>query len=132
MASKARLATSRDGCIAHIARVAYEAERGFGAELGDRSQLAWSKASAATRAEAIEAVRFLIENPAAGPVQFHNHCRRRKAADGWKHGRKFDAAKKRDPMMKPFEELSAERRLTDSAIIGVVRALEPMLDQAEG
>lgn len=118
--------------IEQIARVAHEANRGYCAGLGDSSQPAWSKAPAWQKSSAVNGVRFHLDNPGAGPVQSHNNWRRQKAADGWKFGRKKDPEKKRHPCMVPYEQLPVEQRLKDSLFIAVVRALAPMLAEAEG
>ena len=112
--------------LQQIARVCHEANRAYCAALGDHSQVAWEDAPEWQRESAVEGVKFIIENPRAGPDSSHRSWLEQKEADGWKYGPVKDPAKKEHPCFVPYEELPVEQKAKDYIFGAIVRALNPM------
>ncbi len=106
-----------------IARVCHEANRAYCATLGDMSQKPWDEAPEWARESAIKGVRFIRENPSAGPGASHDSWLQEKEATGWKWGPKKCADLKEHPCCVPYDELPKEQRLKDHLFGAVVRAL---------
>lgn len=108
--------------IVDIARLAHEANRGYCAALGDRSQLPWDEAPDWQRASAINGVLHVEGNPDATPGDSHRNWLAEKDLDGWKYGPVKDAEAKVHPCFLPFEELPPEQQAKDYIFLAVVRA----------
>jgi len=106
-----------------IARVCHEANRGYCAALGDTSQVPWSEAPKWQRDSAVEGVKFLRDNPSAGPDASHNSWLEPKRASGWKHGPVKDEARKEHPCFVPYEDLPREQKAKDYIFQAIARSL---------
>lgn len=106
-----------------IARIAHEVNRAYCAALGDLSQKPWEEAPDWQRQSAIAGVRFLIDNPNAGPDASHKAWLAHKEAEGWKYGPVKDEAKKEHPCFTSYENLPEWQRVKDYLFGGVVRVL---------
>lgn len=115
--------------IIDIARVCHEVNRAYCKGIGDAPHEAWDNAPDWQRQSAIAGVRFLAENPAAGPDASHKAWLAHKEAEGWKFGYVKDEAKKEHPCFVPYEQLPAEQRVKDYLFQAVTRTLLAM--QAE-
>jgi hypothetical protein len=106
-----------------IARVAYEANRGYCQALGDDSFLPWEEAPAWQQDTCIEGVRFHMEHPGAGPEAFHESWLEQKRREGWKYGPVKNPETKEHPCMVAYHDLPTEQKAKDYIFRGVVRAL---------
>ena len=106
-----------------IARVAHETNRAYCRSIGDQSQLAWEDAPEWQRSSAVNGVRFIAENPDAGPSASHDSWMKQKRDEGWKYGAVKDPEKKEHPCFVPYDELPQEQKSKDYLFGGVVRAL---------
>ena len=72
-----------------------------------------------------EAVEFALRDPSPGAQ--HEAWVRSKQRDGWTHGPTKDQAQKKHPSLVPFEKLSESEQNKDAILVGVVRALAPLM-----
>ncbi len=106
-----------------IARVAHEANRAYCAAIGDMSQPSWADAPQWQKDSALNGVRFLRENPTAGPSASHKSWFLEKLKDGWVYGPVKDPAKKEHPCMVSYDELPVAQRAKDYIFHAIVRQL---------
>lgn len=118
--------------IDQLASIAHEVNRAYCLSLGDTSQVPWEQAPDWQKTSVIEGMRFLKNNPNAGVVAVHHNWVIGKVADGWQFGPVKDAHKKEHPCLCPFEALPNEQQAKDYLFVGTVRALLPLLDDADG
>jgi hypothetical protein len=110
--------------IRHIARVCHEVNAAYCRSLGDTSQLPWDQAPQWQRDSAVAGVKFLIDNPNAGPGATHASWLALKRAGGWVYGPVKDPATKRHPCMVPFTELPEAQQTKDHLFVATVRACQ--------
>jgi hypothetical protein len=108
--------------ITEIAKVCHEANRAYCACLGDKSQLPWIDAPEWQRQSAMTGVRFIIDNPSAGPSASHDSWLAEKERDGWKYGPVKDAGKKEHPCYVSYDELPVYQKAKDYIFGAIVRA----------
>lgn len=112
--------------IQQIAIICHEANRAYCVELGDLSQLPWSKAPDWQRKSAIDGVQFHLANPDASSEASHNNWLAEKERDGWSYGPVKDAEKKKHPCFVLFGALPLEQQAKDVLFSSIVRALAPL------
>lgn len=112
-----------DETIVRAARAAHEANRAYCQAIGDNSQTSWEDAPDWQRSSAKLGVRFLIDNPDAGPDASHVSWLKQKTEDGWKYGPIKDASKKEHPCFVPYEKLPLEQQAKDHIFGAIVRGV---------
>ena len=115
--------------VEDIARVCHEANRGYCSAIGDNSQSPWEEAAEWQRQSSIAGVRFLLENPSAGPGAAHKAWAIHKYADGWMYGATKDEAKKTHPCLIQFIDLPVAQQAKDFIFVAIVRAMAPGLHE---
>jgi hypothetical protein len=110
--------------IRDIAMVAHEANRAYSRSLGDFSHPPWEKTPPWQRESVTDGVRFLIENPEAGPRESHANWLKYKLAAGWTRGPIKDEIKKTHPLLVEFDSLQITQQRKDAIFCAIVRALE--------
>lgn len=109
--------------MAHVARIAHEANRAYCQSIGDNSQSAWEDAPAWQRESVIAGVKAHIDSGLTmTPEQSHESWLAHKAADGWKYGPVKDTDKKEHPCFVPYDQLPIEQRTKDCIFGAIVRA----------
>lgn len=106
-----------------IARVCHEANRAYCASMGDHSQVPWDAAPDWQRKSAINGVKFIIENPQAGPSASHDSWLAEKKRDGWTFGPTKNEVLKEHPCFVPYEHLPPEQKAKDYVFGAIVRAM---------
>lgn len=106
-----------------IARVAHAANKEHCKVFNDFSHRDWEDCTEAQRESIRSGVRFLVDNPDAGPDAQHNAWLADKEVLGWTYGPEKDIAKKLHPCMKPWKELPDHQRMKDVLFASVVRGL---------
>lgn len=106
-----------------IARVAYEANRGWCEANGDFSQPLWENAPEWQKSSAEDGVRFHLENPDVGADASHNNWLAHKQSEGWTYGPVKDPENKKHPCMVPFESLDLTQQAKDRLFRAIVHAL---------
>lgn len=106
-----------------IAKVCYEANRGFCESIGDYTFVAWEEAPLWQKDTCINGVKFIIASPHSGPEVLHENWLKDKYNNGWKHGKTKDAIMKTHPCMVPYTMLSKEQQSKDYIFGAIVRAL---------
>lgn len=110
--------------IINIARVCHEVNAAYCRSCGDNSQLPWAEAPSWQRDSAVAGVKFLLDNPGAGPGACHASWLAVKRADGWVYGAVKDAVAKRHPCMLDFTNLPKDQQTKDHLFVAVVRACQ--------
>jgi len=106
-----------------VARVCYEANRGYCETLNDHSFRPWDEAPCWQQDSVINGVLFHAANPDAGPKASHENWLAEKWAAGWKYGPVKDPAAKEHPCFVPFDQLPPEQQLKNVLFRAVVHAL---------
>ncbi|KKL86208.1 hypothetical protein LCGC14_1947020 [marine sediment metagenome] len=114
--------------IEKIAEVAHETNRAYCSTIGDHSQEPWPLAPMWQRESAIDGVKFHLNNPDSQPQDSHENWLKLKLAEGWKYGQVKSEGTKEHPCCVPYDQLPPEQRVKDSLFLGVVRALETLLN----
>jgi hypothetical protein len=112
--------------ISEIARVAYEAVRGYRQGMGDYGKPAWEHAGTEIQASTTQAVSALISNPNSSPEAQHGAWMLTRQKAGWKWGPSTDRSKKTHKDMLPYEVLPAATKAKDYIFQAVVRALHDL------
>lgn len=107
----------------NIARIAHEVNRAYCRALGDFSQLRWAEAPQWQRDSAINGVKFILANPAAGPEDSHKSWMKQKAEEGWTYSLVKNPDRKEHPCMVPYDQLPLEQRVKDHLFQAVVKAM---------
>ena len=102
---------------------AHEANRIYCEFLGDYSQTAWGVAPEWQRQSAIAGVRFIRDNPGAGPSASHDSWLAEKRRDGWSYGEAKDPEAKTHPCFVPYEQLPESQQAKDAIFGAVVRGV---------
>ncbi|HKS27421.1 MAG TPA: RyR domain-containing protein [Pyrinomonadaceae bacterium] len=113
--------------LEQVARIAHEANAALCRSIGDDSQGPWEEAPDWQRESSISAVRFILDNPDAGPGASHERWMREKLDAGWRHGPVKDAGARTHPCLVPFEELPPEQQAKDYLLRAVVLSLDPFM-----
>lgn len=113
--------------IGEIARVCHEVNRAYCEFLGDKSQVAWDKASPEIQRSAEDGVRAIVADPEFTPEKSHKRWYNFKEAHGWKVGPVKNEAKKEHPCMVAYDKLPKEQQLKDHLFLAVVRSLQGQL-----
>ncbi len=111
--------------VEQIARICHEVNRAYCAAIGDDSQVSWEDAPAWQKVSAVTGVKFVMDNPFAGPETQHNAWMSLKLHDGWRYGVKKDGQARVHPCLLPYDELPREQKLKDVLFRDVVRGLRP-------
>lgn len=107
---------------AAIARVCHEANRALRDALGEPPLPAWDHASDEQRHSTVDGVRNALSG-ARTPRENHENWRRRRHADGWRHGDVRDDDAKTHPAMVDYDDLPADQRRKNTLFLAVVAAL---------
>lgn len=121
MTSRTSLNSIAEDIIIDAARQAHEANRAYCAWLGDSSQLPWAEAPEWQRASAIAGVKFVLDNPDAGPASSHESWLKQKTEEGWRFDPIKDAGAKTHPCVCPYEDLPVAQRIKDYIFMFTVR-----------
>ena len=106
-----------------IAQVVHAAIRAW-ASANDQTEMPiWEAAPTWMKDSTFASVRFVIDNPSAGPGAQHRQWMKQRKAQGWEYGAVRDDAKKHHPMLVPFEELPEIEQKKDQLVGAIVRAL---------
>lgn len=111
--------------IAHnIARVCHEANRAWCEYQGDFSQVSWEHAPDWQKDSAINGVKFVQANPAAGDSAQHENWMREKVKAGWVYGpeKNPDASPPTHPCLVPFDQLPLAQQFKDKLFRAIVLA----------
>lgn len=107
----------------NIARVAYEVNAAYCRSMGDNSFSSWDQAPEWQKNTNIDGVKFITNNPDAGPDASHNNWLKVKENEGWKYGSVKDPVKKEHPCFLPYDQLPPEQKAKDFIFGAVVRSL---------
>jgi hypothetical protein len=113
--------------ILAVAMACHSANAVYSKSVGDGDMPDWDNAPEHQRVSAIAGVKFLLDNPDAGPEASHESWLAAKAADGWVYGEKKDEKKKTHPCIKPFAELPPAQQFKDVLFASIVTSLAPEL-----
>ena len=105
------------------ARAAHEANRAYCLALGDWSQPEWVDAPDWQKDSARNGVKFLRDNPDAGPSASHESWLEEKRRDGWGWGPVKDEKSKQHPCFVPYEKLPPGQKAKDAIFVAVVRGV---------
>jgi hypothetical protein len=107
-----------------VARIAYEANRGYSLSLGDYLP-PWDSASAEARDSSARGVAFLIGQPEASPSSQHEAWMQTRLAAGWQWGPIRDDSRKVHPALLEYDRLPQADRAKDFIFQAIVRAMIP-------
>lgn len=105
------------------AQTAHEVNREYCIGLGDDSQASWNDVPLRLKESAIAGVRFVVDNPDAGPEALHESWLAQKLRDGWVYGEVKDADKKTHPCLVDYADLPVSQRMKDELFRAVVRGI---------
>jgi len=106
-----------------IAAICHDANRRFCLSHGDKSQPLWDDAPDWQKNSAINGVKFLYDNPDAGPSASHESWMAEKVREGWVHGSVKDTEKKTHPCIVPYDQLPPYQRVKDYLFTSIARTL---------
>jgi len=109
-----------------IAKTCHEANRALCAAFGDHSQPSWADAPSWQTKSAVNGVRFIRNDPSAGPSASHEAWLDEKRRDGWTYGPVKDPIAKTHPCFVPYDQLPAEQKAKDYVFGAIVRAMTGM------
>lgn len=109
--------------VREIARICYEANRGYVQALGDNSFKPWDEAPQWQQDTCVDGVHFKLSNPETTPSQSHSNWWSHKMRSGWSYGEVKDPELKTHPCMKPYNELPVEQRAKDHIFQAIVEAM---------
>lgn len=114
----------RARAIAVIAQAVHESIRAYQAALGQCVSPPWGEAGEMQQWSR-DAVEFALGDPT--PEAQHEEWSSAKRRDGWTFGPTQDSARKTHPRLVPFDQLPESEKTKEAIIIGVVKALAPVL-----
>lgn len=106
-----------------IARVCYEANRGYCRGLGDFTRVSWGALSEGERRARTTAVIWRIENLEATPSEIHDAWMRELKREGWILGDRYSERHRTHPNLRPWDELPAADQRKDILFASVIDAL---------
>lgn len=110
--------------VEDVAKICHSANKILCQANGDWSQPVWANAPDWQRASAIDGVKFLLDNPDAGPGDSHRNWLVMKEKEGWVYGPVKDPAKKEHPCIMHFDDLPPFQQAKDHLFCGIVRSLQ--------
>jgi hypothetical protein len=112
-----------DTALEPIAQVVHAAIRAW-ARANDQNEIpVWQEAPAWMKESTFTSVRFVIDNPSAGPGAQHEQWMVSRKAQGWVYAAERDDDQKHHPMLVPFEQLPAIEQKKDHLVGAIVLAL---------
>lgn len=105
-----------------IAKVCYEAHRGYCLGIGDSSQPTWEYAPLELKDRFIHAVEYLIRHPNANPEDLHSSWVEKLKKAGWSFGT-LSREYKTHPSLLPYNLLSPHQRIKDYIFKSIVNCL---------
>lgn len=119
---------SRKFTFEDVAKICHETNRMYCRTISDYTQESWADAPDWQRESSIKGVKFVVENPDAGPSASHDSWLKEKKETGWKYGPVKNPELKEHPCFVSYDELPAEQKIKDKLFIAVVKSFEGFID----
>ncbi len=109
--------------VPEIARVCHEVERAYGNRFCGDVHPHWIDVPGELRESCMKRVQFFLDHTGADAGAYHERWREIRAAEGWSYGKVRDDARKLDPRMVSFAELSDAQQVKGIIFHAIVRYL---------
>ena len=86
----------------------------------------WESTEAVDKEFCLAKVQFYLDNPEAGPEQFHDRWMEKMRMAGWKHNLRLDKIEMGHPYLIPYQCLPDSDRMCQEIFCGIVRELSKL------
>ena len=106
--------------LAKIGEMAYTSLQTYNEIIGDQVDALWADASAEIRAFYPMIADFYLRNPEADQKYSHELYLILKKLNGWSYGDTYDDTNKKSPMIIPYQDLNAARKVKYKIVKNVI------------